>query len=485
MRTERVRLSRGWSRLTAAGVSSASDTTTGFDGASRTSASAGWLLWAIVGVALLPFVISAVVLLVEVGSSVHAFDDNALNELHTRDVGHHLVVLGPYSRDAWNHLGPAMYYLLAVPYRLTGSNSVGMYVGALLINAVAVAGMLVIAYRRGGLPVCLLVGLGLAMVVRSLGESFLRDPWNPYVTVLPFGLFLFTVWELVAGRCWALPGAAGIATFLVQTHVGYVPLAVPLLIGGTAWLIAVNRRQGRGETAGDGQPRGLTRAVAATGAVLLIMWIPPVIGIIRGSPGNLATAVHYFLSGNAAHGLIDGYRVLAEQFSARPEWLVGPQAANPFSGQPDFVVHAPVPWLIIPLGLAGWWLSRRGITEAWRLGAVVAAALLLGVLAVARTIGPIYAYRLRWTWLLGMLGGVLVLWTGWALVMRVSGSATFVRSGCVLVAVLMVVVSATNGASATRTSVPDGEESSILGQLFPRVLRALPSRPGVVITTAA
>lgn len=146
-----------------------------------------------------PLLVSAGVLLFDVGSKFHALDDNALNELQTRDVGRHLVLLGPYSRSGWNHLGPAIYYVLAVPYRLTGSRSVGLYVGALMINSIAVAGILMISWRRGGLPILILSALGLSAVLHNLGPSFLRDPWNPYVTVLPFGLMLFLTWELATG----------------------------------------------------------------------------------------------------------------------------------------------------------------------------------------------------------------------------------------------------------------------------------------------
>jgi hypothetical protein len=356
-------------------------------------------LWIALGLVVLPLAVSAVVLLIRVGSSFHAIADNAQNELHTRDVGRHLVMLGPYSRDGWNHLGPAMYYLLALPYRLTGSNSVGIYVGALLINAVAIAGMTIIAWRRGGLAVSLLTVLGLAVVMQNLGTEFLRDPWNPYVTVLPFGLLVFMVWELSAGRAWALPAAAAVATFLVQTHVGYVPLAIPLFFGGAVWLVVVARRRAH-DGAGDAlEWRQVMRAGLLTALVLVIMWTPPVIALIRHTPGNLGTATRYFVNGKGNHNLLDGYRVVAQQFSTGPEWVTGAHTPNIFSAEPDFLVHSPVPWLILPFAIAVWWLWRRRVGEGVRLAVIVAVASGLGVLAVSRTIGPIYFYRLRWTWL--------------------------------------------------------------------------------------
>ena len=61
--------------------------------------------------------------------------DHALTELQVRDVGHHPVLVGLYSRGDWSHPGPALFYLLAPFYRLVGGASIGMNLGALAITA--------------------------------------------------------------------------------------------------------------------------------------------------------------------------------------------------------------------------------------------------------------------------------------------------------------------------------------------------------------
>ena len=437
-------------------------------------------LWIALGLLLVPMVVSAGVLLIRVGSSFHAVSDNSQNELHTRDVGRHLVALGPYSRDGWNHLGPAMYYLLAVPYRLTGSHSVGMYVGALLVNAVALAGILVISWRRGGVPVLLFTALGLAYLAHTLGADFLRDPWNPYMTVLPFGLLVFLAWELSAGRPWALPLAAGVASFLVQTHVGYVPLAVPLLLGGAAWLVVATRRSG---LHGDGAPldvRRVRNAALVAGVVLVVMWLPPVIGVIRHTPGNLGTALRYFLHPKGHHTVLDGYRVVAEQFAGRPEWITGAHTPAAFTGEPDFLYNTPIPLLILPFAAGVAVLWRRRKYEAVRLAAIVVVALGLGVLAVSRTVGPVYAYRLRWTWLLAMMAAVLVVWAVW--VVGSAASRARLRPWLLVPVVAgLAVLTVANTVSAARTSTPEKPESTTLARLVPPLVRALPKRDGVVV----
>jgi hypothetical protein len=435
------------------------------------------------GLLLVPLIVAAGVL-VRVSSGFHAVGDIALSELHTRDVGRHAVLLGPYSRDGWNHLGPAMYYLLAPLYRVTGSRSSGMYIGALAVNAVALAGMASIAWRRGGLHSLLFTSLGVTLVMHALGPQFLRDPWNPYITVLPFGLLVFLVWELSAGTTWALPVAAAVTTFLVQTHVGYVPVAIPLLIGGALWLALARRRNGTDQRANGIEGWDLVRAGIITATVLVVMWLPPVIGVIRHTPGNLATAVRYFLHpGSQAHGLLDGYRVVAAQLSSSPDWLAGAKAPNPFTGEPSSVFHTVVPWLAIAFLLATWQLWRRRAAEAVRLAAILAGAMVLGSVAVARTIGPLVEYRLRWTWLLGMLAMVVVASAIWNSAWRVKRTS---RNSLMLapVAIGIVALTATNAVSAALTSTPAKPGSVTLTQLVPPLLKALPQRNGVVIVSA-
>jgi hypothetical protein len=443
-------------------------------------------LWLGVVLLLLPLVVSAGVLLVQVGSGFHPVSDNAQNELLTRDVGRHFLTLGPYARDGWNHLGPAMYYLLAVPYRLTGSNSVGMYVGALTINGIALAGITLIARRRGGLAGWLVTVLGLAFILHALGADFLRDPWNPSLTVLPFTLLVFLVWELAAGEAWALPVAAGVASFLVQTHIGYAPLALPLLLGGALWLAVVTLRKTRTGNARGTELQRVVRASVVAGLVLVVMWVPPVVAMIRNTPGNPRTAARYFLHPDTrhqtVHGLLDGYRAVAEQFSAAPEFVTGAHESSPLSGQPDYLSRTAVPWLLVPFAVAVWVLWRSRVRAAVQLAVIVAGTLALGVLAISRTVGPVYAYRLRWTWVLGVLALVVVVWAIWALASRASGAQQ--RWFLVFVAAGIGALTVTNTIAAAGTSMPQQPESARMNKLIAPLFKALPRREGVVVVNS-
>ena len=85
--------------------------------------------------------------------------------------------------------------------------------------------------------------VGCAVLMRSLGPDFLRNPWNPYITVLPFGLLVFLTWAMTSGQAWALPIGAGVASFCVQTHIGYASIALPLVVGGAISLTVLTVRR--------------------------------------------------------------------------------------------------------------------------------------------------------------------------------------------------------------------------------------------------
>jgi hypothetical protein len=140
--------------------------------------------WLVIALVLLPFVVSALALLGSDGTRYHPYNDQAIIELQVRNVVDHVPLLGPYSRFDWFHPGPALYYVLAVPYWLTGATSGSLAFAALVVNAIAVLGVLLVARRRGGLAMLLVTSVVTGLLVHGLGAPFLRDVWNPYVTVL-------------------------------------------------------------------------------------------------------------------------------------------------------------------------------------------------------------------------------------------------------------------------------------------------------------
>jgi hypothetical protein len=414
----------------------------------------------------LPLLVAAVTLVAVVGNAYHPAADYALTEMQVRDVGRHPVLVGLYSRDTWNHPGPALFYLLAPVYRALGGMSVGIHVGALLINGAAVLGMALIARRRGGMPLMLLTVLGSGLLMRTLGAEFVGDPWNCFVTVLPYGLMIFLTWSMACGDLWALPVGAGVATYLAQTHIGFVPLALPLLVVGAGALAYAAWRPGEVAV----ERRGLLRAGLVTVAVLGVMWLPPLVDVLVNAPSNLREAGSWFRHGSEqSKSAGAGWRVVTGQFGGLPEWLVSKRTAE-VGGESPFIKTAPLPWLLLPVAAGGVYLWRaKGAGR--RLVAVVGVTLLLSMAAVARTIGAAFDYRLRWTWVPAMIAAVMAAWAGWRwLVGRRPGAARWLTGAAVAG---IVAVTAVNTVTAATQGTPYEADSDVVAALVPDVREAV------------
>lgn len=459
--------------------------------------------------ALAPFAVSAVAVLVTVGGRWLPAADHALTEMHVRDVGRHEVLVGLYSRESWNHPGPILFYLLAPFYWLTGGLAVGMSLGALAVNGASVAGMGLIARRRGGVPLMLLTLIGCALLLRTFGADFARDPWNCFITTLPFGLLILLVWSMWCGEMWALPVGAAVATFLAQTHIGFVALALPLLAYGAvgAGLAARRARRSAGaadpgpEPPGDGDPDGdddphragegggvtrrrprtpIEKAALVTAVVVGVLWLPPFLEELFRSPGNVTSIVYWFADAeDGIHSLTDGWRVMSAQLAAVPEWLTVKEHANVLTGQSPYLTAAPLPLLALPVVAACVVLWRRNRDGDRAFVHILGLTYALGVVAVARTVGPAFEYRLRWTAVPAMLALVAVARLGWTAAARRWPSAERRVLVPVAVAALALLCGVNSWTAATAGS-PQAGDSEAMNEIMPELLDALPADAGQV-----
>ena len=428
----------------------------------------GRVTWLLIAITLVPIVFAIVRILTGIGGSFHATSDNALNELLVRDLGKHPILLGPYSREEWSHPGPLFYYLSWFPYRLFGSNSAAMLVDALLINGISVGVMIAIAKRWGGLALAVPLAIALGAVMVNLPGSFLEDPWNPFVTVLPFGAFLMAAWATTCGDRWAFPAAGFIGTFCMQTHIGYAALVIAVLAWCTwrAWR--------------DRATFGLT-ALGWAAAVLALLWVLPVLEQLVRDPGNLRTAFEYFKHPtDKGHTLAEGLRVMAAQFTLTPDWIVGLRDVNPFSGQPAAILTTPIPLLFAPFVVAVGAAFRSRRRAPRQLAIVLIIPVVVGVFALSRTIGSMYEYRLRWVWVLAAL---CIAFTVATLVRTVRSHLT-PRASTVGVAIGVLAAIALGSVGVANAADADPVLSPGLTALGRQAIRHLPPAPGVVLVQA-
>lgn len=445
--------------------------------------------WALFGIALVPFVIAIVVLLAG-RSSFHPIGDVAQTELVMRRLADDPPRVGPYSRDGWFHPGPLVYYVLAVPYWLTGRTAAGLAIGAAAINGASIAGMAIIARRLGGRPLMIATLLCSAILVLSLGPEAINDPWNPTIVVLPFGLLFFVAWAMACGQALALPAGAALGSFIVQTHIGYLPLVVPLLVWGVVGLL-VSRLRSASPTSSDTDAEAtrpasmaarlrLGRTLVITGGVIALAWVLPVVQQTQGDPGNLGRMVDYFrASDEPGHSLLDGWRVVSTQLGVRPEWLTGVRP-DALSREPlALYTGADIPVFLLVIVPAAIFLWRQGPESARRLITGLAVTTVFGVLALARTPGVAFSYRLSWTHVLGMVSGVLVVWAGWLAIkdwsaprLRVAALAT--------VSLVITITSVASSVDVARAGTPEAASSDRVAALAQAAEQALPPGEGDV-----
>lgn len=415
------------------------------------------------------------------GSGYRPISDYALTELQVRDVLHHPVLTGLYSRADWDHPGPLLFYAIAPFYWVTGGASVSMNLAALTINALAVTGIAWFSWRRGGTAMVLCALLACALVMRTMGADFLYDPWNNYVVTLPFGLLLFSTWSLMCGDRWAFPVTVVVASFLAQTHVGFVALALPLLALGAVCFVVPALRRGTAR-----ERRAAVWWTTGLSALLfVVLWSPVIVDVVVHDPSNLSRTLRYFrTSDEPSHSLAQGWRVVTAQFGLVPEWLTRKRFDTVGYGESPFLLDAPLPWLLVPVVAAGVWLwvrRRLDVARARYLAVVIAVALGLGIVAVMQTLGPALDYRLRWTWMIPVVAFVLVTWVGWQLLVQARPRA--VRVLVPTAGVLIGVVSVVNLVTAATVPAPWKADSHVMSRITPQVVGHLASKRGQVVLT--
>jgi hypothetical protein len=362
--------------------------------------------------------------------------DYALIELSTRDVGSHTPLVGPFSRYGWNHPGPMLFWLLAGPYRALGSHSWAMFLGAGVMNIATIAAILWVAFRRGRWPFLVLTGFALTLLLRGLGGTFLVDPWNPSITLLPFVLLMLLAWSLTLGSYRLAPVTVLVAMFVGQTHIGYVPVALVATGWGfalLAWRLWVERRDEPDRWAA--QRKRVAAWIAAAVVVGAVCVAPMVVEQLTVEPGNLTQLYHHFTSNDeGVAGFGRATSITARHLSPTAPWVSGHEPDDPFTGD---VVGAPRWWALLSVGVfaaafvVAW---RRRDREAVLLQATVALALAAGVFAVARTTGDTYTYLFNWMRALGMLVWLSAAWSGFRALPPASSARVRSVGGPVLVA---------------------------------------------------
>jgi hypothetical protein len=366
------------------------------------------LAWGAVLAALIPVVVAA---FRAVQHEWVPVGDNGLIAIRARDVfSSHPPLLYTWSSASvsagfgFNHPGPLLFDLLAVPTALTDSWA-GLAIGAALINAATVIGIAVFAYRRGGPLLSTAATAVTAALCWTMGSSLLFDPWSPNSLLLPFLLFLLLVWSMSCGDLVALPFAAGVGSLLLGTNLGFGLLVPVIVLWGLIGLTVALRRRRRSDP--ESWPvvrRRMVRAVVIAVGVFVVCWIQPVIEQLTGDgEGNLTRASRALGDIPATLGAEHGLQLFA---GAASRWM---QPWSLRAGDWSYAsvgLAAAVTVVGAGILIACFVIARRrrdDVATALVITAAVAAA--TGLVSSIRTptdpLGVLAGYQTRWLWGLG------------------------------------------------------------------------------------
>lgn len=339
--------------------------------------------------------------------------DLAMTELRVRDVGgRHTPLIGLPGRigtlaQQGSHPGPLSFYALAPIYRLLGSTAWALQVATAVIHAVAMGLALVIAGRRGGARLVLVMAVLLAALTAGYGGGALTEPWNPYLPLLWWVVFLLAVWSVLCGDLVVLPVAVLAASFCAQTHVPYLALALGL---GALGAVAAGARWRR-EPADRGS---VLRWVGISVGLGVLLWVPPTIDQVRHDPGNYRMLIEHFSSPTEeVEGLRNGLEAGLRYFDLThfvqrditdPGWLVTSAAGR-------------LPSADRGLAFVAVWAAAAAVAAKRRhrplmaLHAVVAVGLVLMIVSISRIFGVVWYYLALWGWAIGLLAFLAAVWT--------------------------------------------------------------------------
>ncbi|MFM8945236.1 MAG: hypothetical protein ACKOJC_00790 [Actinomycetota bacterium] len=413
-----------------------------------------WLSFATAIVVTLPAIVA-------VGSNLfrhwYPTGDVSHTELMLRGIPRHPPLVGVAARvgnDINNQgytPGPSMAYVMYPVYLVFGRTSLGVLMSTLSVHFAAIWASLHTIRRWAGDRTMLVLAIVIALMVRALAPRFFLEPWNVWIPVFAFLLFLVLAWGVVNGHTRALPIMCIVGTHCVQTHISYVPLVVALTIGVAAHALIKGARESK-------------RQLGWSIALMILMWIPPVIEQLRPGSGNLRRLWEHFTDPPSdTVGLAAAIKAMAGELNLLGPWLRGPGRA-PYDS-PQWFGFA----LFVALVVAGI-VAARGQQRLRRAQIGLGGTTIIGLIATARIFGNFYDYLIRWMWVLAVLWVAVSV----AAIIGRSGVARVRRTVGAVGMALLVAVTTWGSVASARAYPPYRHDSDLVAGLAPQLDDALP-----------
>jgi hypothetical protein len=239
-----------------------------------------------------PFAVVAAVLLVRnaflFSTPLYEDADMGANSILIEQARRFTLLVGHYSREKFNHPGPAFLYvqswgesLFWAALHVVPTAWNGQVIAVFALTALFAAMVVATGYgvtRQARTAVACLAAL---LVFAAVKPAVFSSDWMPYVLVMPYVAFLVTTASVAAGNLRDAWIAAVAGWFLINGNVAFL-FFVPVLAAGCVVALAWPRR------------RSLGTAVRRFFARQRRVWIPVlVISVAFAFPIVLNTALHW------------------------------------------------------------------------------------------------------------------------------------------------------------------------------------------------
>jgi hypothetical protein len=210
---------------------------------------------------------------------------------------------------------------------------------------------------------------------------------------------------MATGSLALLPAAALLATFIVQTHVG--PMPVALAVAGLATVLALifENRDNRENRPYPAERRRVWRIANATAWLLFVLWMLPLAEELDATKGNLTRLWEFFLiEEHRGQELWTAFSAWAERIGAAlSPWLRGGWSGEVTVSGSMWLRAAAVLQLVALAGVAVH-RARRGNRFSSALAGLLCLAWIVAGWSITRITDDLVEHAIFWITGLGLLG---------------------------------------------------------------------------------
>lgn len=340
--------------------------------------------------------------------------DIAILEMKLSGVGDYWPVRGAYSRFGWDHPGPAHLYYLAAWYFTLGKTASALLIATAFWNGAMLLGAWWVSRLRSRSLgwLILLAGASLLAAGDHVNATL---PWNPEVGKVAVLTLIVLAWDAALGGKWGAFGMLPLASFLVQSHVGYAPVAAALCAAAFVLLVVWSRRPESLDLRASRSSRGRwRRSTAWVGglSVTAAMWILPVLADLADHRFNLVAPL---LGGRGEPLGVDGsIPVVANSYSPGPWWVETQRIALPDQFSWPVLLAVPVAAAVVTVvGRVG----RPAVAAVVVTWVAIAAA----AASVSRIVGEPFVYLAVYLPAVCLASLAFGLWLLWGAARRADG----------------------------------------------------------------